>query len=413
MRNLTRSLRDLNRSIQKNTLALFYVASGWAVGALTNKYTDYAAFVFCAIALVLLVSFVRDYLRSHAIQGPTNWELTLRDPTEDALRACERANEHYLVMGDAVELIAHPQLNSRSTLTDLGWPPQAVAIRDRQAPFDASSALRAAGGLKAFDPPNGEKYSLVSSSLTLTDRPTLSLSVAGTDYFTIRTVLEAVRKGSVDRAQLGSLESGSNHIPHSLCLHFVVRFASGEILFMKRDKAAAYHAQRWSCSGEEQVAAEDFTHPNPCLALFQRTVCEEVLPLREKAPLETRWSIAQPLVESMALWSVFLEAGIHNFSLLGFIQLACEPEDFVETHRRLVADGTGSRDKEGRYFTAQPEQMKRLLIAGDCTVQPLFGAKVAARISAQDLHPTSRYRIYRLLRGLDRGPLRDDGSIPS
>ena len=113
------------------------------------------------------------------------------------------------------------------------------------------------------------------------------------------------------------------------------------------------------------------------------------------------------------MWSLFLEAGIHNFSLLGFIQLACEPADFVQTHQRLVADGTGSRDREGCYFTVQPHDMKRLLIAGDCAMQPLFGAKVRGRISVQDLHPTSRYRIYRLLRGLERGPLRDDDSIPS
>lgn len=405
--------REISRRTQKNTFALFCLNMGWAVGALTNKFTDYTLVAFSILTAIFLFKFGLDYYRSQKIVGFTSFELTLRDPTESALRACERANEDYLVVGDSIELQTHPQLNSRADLTKLGWPPEEVRLADRQIPFDASIALERCHGVKSFDPPNGDKYSLVQNSFTVSDRPTLELTVAKTKYFVVRSVLEHLKSNLQLRAQLAKLEPEKNQIPHSLCLHFIVRFADGHILCIHRDKRAAYHGHRWSFSGEEQVSEADFQHETPCLALFQRTVCEEVFPLREDLPLAERWSIAGRFVESMALWSLFIEENIQNFSLLGFIQLNCEPKHFVAEHRRVVSSGLGSRDKEGGYYLVHTDHLMQLLVNGKTSASALFSSDTKRDVLSQDLHPTSRYRLFRYLRGANRGPIVDASPVPA
>jgi len=401
VRNILTSLRGVK------AFPVLAWAAGWALGALTNIYPVPAVILSGCMAIVFGAIALLNFMRANQIQGFTGWELSLRDPDNDAAAAVARSNEHYLVVGQAIEIIPHPQLNSRASLGELGWSPADVELTDRQILFAADELLAQAGGLKSFDPPNGIKFSLVGTSYVTSDSPRLSLSTARTDYFTLRSVLPFVKSSLSVRASFGSLDPPKNQIPHSLCLHYIVRFADGDVLCMRRDIRAAYHGGLWSFSGEEQVADRDFEAGTPCLSLFQRTFCEEVLALRDEAPLEERWGIASPIIRHMALWSVFLEERIHNFSLLGLYQLNCEWDSFVELHNRLVNRGIGTRDREGECFRVHSSDLLNLLVDGRCRAFSLFTGSEAA-VRAENLHPTSRYRLFRLLRAVKRRPLDED-----
>jgi hypothetical protein len=73
----------------------------------------------------------------------------------------------------------------------------------------------------------------------------------------------------------------------------------------------------------------------------------------------------------------------------------------------LVNRGMGTRDKEGDFFIASASMVKNLLFKGNCVVQGLFTDE-SQTLEIQTLHPTSRYRIFRLLRALNRKPLEPD-----
>jgi hypothetical protein len=343
-------------------------------------------------------------IRSHQVRGLTAFELSLRAPDGEAAASAGRSSEHHLVVGQAIELIPHPQLNSRAPLEDLGWDPADVDLMDQQVTFDARDLLTRAGGPRVWDPPNGVKFSLVASSFVTTDSPRLVLETRRTDYFTLRSVLPLVRADPDVRAQFGNLDPSRNRIPHSLCLHYVVRFSTGDVLCMRRDSRAAYHGNLWSFSGEEQLADQDFETALPCLSLFRRAFCEEVLALRDDAPLEDRWREAADVVRHMRLLSVLLEERIHNYALLGVFQLNCDPLEFVGLSNQLVDRGTGTRDPEGDCYLVNEADLPGLLVSGRCRARGLFhGAEAVVR--AEHLHPTSRYRVFRLLRAVRRRPL--------
>jgi hypothetical protein len=106
----------------------------------------------------------------------------------------------------------------------------------------------------------------------------------------------------------------------------------------------------------------------------------------------------------MRLWSIFVEERIHNFSLLGVYQLACGPEEFVTLHNQLVDRSIGTRDPEGDCYLVKSSDLFGLLVDGRCTARALFHDS-EADVRAENLHPTSRYRIFRLLRSVKRRPL--------
>ncbi len=402
LRVLLRGGMKTLRGASLSSLGLW--ATGFALGAITGIYPWPSVVAFGSITLLIGGVALFNTVRASQIKGFTAWELSLRDPDNDASAAARRSNEHYLVVGQAIETIPHPQLNSRAALELLGWDPADVDLIDRQTKYETAELSTRAGGLKEFDPPNGVKFALVGTSYITSDSPHLSLETERTDYFTLRSVLPFLKSDSSVRSEFGSLDPSVNHIPHSLCLHFITRFSSGDVLCMRRDVRAAYHGGLWSFSGEEQVADRDFEVATPCLSLFQRTFCEEVLALRDETPLDERWRIASPIVQTMRLWSVFVEERIHNYSLLGLFQLNCEPKEFVTLHNDLVNRGVGTRDREGDCYLVRHSDLLRLLVEGRCNATPLFmGAET--EVLAENLHPTSRYRLFRLLRAVNRKPL--------
>lgn len=398
LRGGMRSLRSLS------VASLVSWGSGYALGALTGIYPWPSVIAFGSVTLFFGVIALRNSFRAFQIRDLTPWELSLRDPDNDAAAAVTRSNEHHLVVGQAIETIPHPQLNSRAALEDLGWEPADVDVTDRQSAFDAGELASRAGGVKDWDPPNGIKFSLVATSFVTSDSPRLSLDTERTDYFTLRSLLPLVGANPAVRAVFGHLDPSRSRIPHSLCLHYIVRFSTGDVLCMQRDPRADYHGNLWSFSGEEQLAERDFEAAQPCLSLFQRTFCEEVLALRDETPLEERWRVASEAVRTMRLWSVFIEERIHNYSLLGLFQLTCDPAEFVTLHNQLVDRGIGTRDREGDCYLVKDIELLGLLVDGRCTARALFhGAE--ADVRAENLHPTSRYRVFRLLRAVKRRPL--------
>lgn len=402
VQTLTKVTRKTLRGFEIPTWASW--AGGYFLGALAGLFPWQSAIVFGAISIVGLSASLANRLRSRRLMEFTPWELSLRDPDNDAAASVTRSNEHYLVVGQAIETIPHPQLNSRATVEQLGWKPEEVTLRDLQARFDARELLEQVGGLKEFDPPNGLKFCLIGASYITSDSPILSLDLERTDYFTIRSVLPQVKSDASIRARFGSLDPSFNKIPNSLCLHYIVRFADGEVLCMKRDARAAYHGNLWSFSGEEQLSEKDFLLSQPCDSFFKRSFCEEVLALRDEIPLDERWEFAAAIVQSMALWSIFVEERIQNSSVLGCFQLACLPEDFVALHNRLVDTGVGTRDREGDFFFVDGGDLEPLLVEGSCKARAVFRDS-EVRVHAENLHPTSRYRVFRLLRAVNRGPL--------
>jgi hypothetical protein len=398
-------LSQLLRKHTERNPALILIL-GFAVGALTNIYPWYSAIVFIVLFLFLMIPVIYDMVKENRRSLYSFREQGLLQPTQHAAAFVARTNDHYLVVGQAIEILLHPNLSTRSEISELGWCPEDIGIKDLQTIFNADTVLSKSGGYKEFDPPNGTKFSVSNCSLVTTDSPNLSLELTRTNYFTLKSVLPTLISNPDLRAELGNLDPALNLIPHSLCLHYIVRFlGTGDVLCMKRSLKTAYHGNLWSLTGEEQISQNDFKSGFPALSLFQRAICEEIFPLIENAPLEERWKKVSPFIESMKLWSLFVEEEIFNFTMFGVCQLKGGISDFIAAHNRSIDEG-GSKDGEGKFFFVSQDGLLELLKIGKCTTRPLFSETEKEQlITAENLHPTSRYRIFRLLRAIHRKPL--------
>lgn len=368
--------------------SLWPMVVGWAAGAL----------LLCAIAR-RLYEYGRERRRASAY---TAFELALRQPDSDALARVHAANEHFLVFGRVIEVLPHYSLNSRARFASLGWTPDEIAIHFQNESFDASEILARVGGMKSFDPPNGRKFCLTDRSLGGTDAG-LSLHVKETDYFTHRSVIANLPFSL--RAEFGSLDPAKSRIPHSLCLQFIVRCDDGSVLMLLNETRKAYAGGTWSVSAEEQLNDEDLSDASPLLALFRRAVLEEVFGLSDKRiPLSTRWDQIKEHVRSVRIWSIFVEEHYNNFDLLGVCQLSLNPTKLRNVIRQLSDNGSAARDLEGKIHFTSREQLELLLIRGSASATGLFSDE-RTNILAENLHWTSRYRMFRLLRALSGKPL--------
>jgi hypothetical protein len=231
----------------------------------------------------------------------------------------------------------------------------------------------------------------------------LELKLQETNYFTIQSVVRDLPFAR--RREFGSLDPRKNRIPHSLCLHFVVRLADGSVICLRNEARKAYAQDTWSISAEEQIKAEDLSGSSPLQTLFRRAVLEEIYGLSDDGvPVDERWGRITDDVRCIRIWSLFVEENLNNFSLLGFCQLTCDTPGLKATIQQLANEGVGVRDLEGKLFTTSRTGLERLLIMGDCTVIGLFSGEQEL-LGAEQLHWTSRYRAFRLLRALSGGPL--------
>jgi len=360
------------------------------------------------IALILLFWAIGHHLvdRHRQLQRAdayTAFELALRQPDSDALARLHAANEHFLVFNRVIEILPHYSLNSRSGFASLGWRPDEILVDFKNEIFDASDVLtRIGGGKNSYDPPNGRKFCLVDRSLGGTDTA-LSLKLQETDYFTICSVISNLPFAL--RSEFGSLDPAQNRVPHSLCLHFIVRCGDGSILLALNANQKKYGGGTWSVSAEEQMKDSDLTASFPIDALFKRAILEEVFGLSdEKVPLVKRWAQIEEHIHSIRIWSLFLEEHLNNFSLLGVCQLSVTRTQLRIAIEQLINDGSASRDLEGKLFIASSDQIERLLILGSANVTGLFSDS-CEEVLGESLHWTSRYRIFRLIRALNEGPL--------
>jgi hypothetical protein len=315
------------------------------------------------------------------------------------------ANENYLVVGQVIELKPHPYIRTLAQIYDIGWDPEQIKLKQK-GDFNVEDILTQCSGLKEFDLPNGDKFCLYDTNYVTNDNPDLTyLELKHTDYFTLMSIKENIQNSYDIRKKFGNLEPLENRIPHSLCLHYIVRYDDGNILCIKRDSKMEYFKNSWSFSGEEQLSKEDIEYGD-LLALFKRALCEEVYPLRGKLPEKARfeekqkfdnykWSHIKEDVNSMLLWSIFLEERIYNFSLLGVIQLNISIRDFKDKYIKLIGTADGNRDNEGKLYYATKKEYEKLLSNGKCNVTGVFNNS-SVEIKDDELHPTSRYRLFRI-----------------
>lgn len=299
-------------------------------------------------------------------------------------------------LGGAIELLPHPALSRPAPLEQLGWRPDTVNLLDLGLTFDSRELLRRCNQSVQLHYPNERKYTL--SRIVWRPGNPLGLELKHTDWFTLRQVQAQLSRDQALRREFANVDPQRSRIPGSLCLHYIVRFAGGELLCMRRNQAVASHPGRWSFSGEEQLHPEDLAAGRPVEALFQRALLEEVFPLaRSNLSPADSWKAVNEVLHSMRLWSVFVETSIWNFSLFGVFQLQVNAASFELYYRSLSEYHFGKRDLEGEMFVASMPELRDLFRTGRCQVRGLFDEQPVELLAA-DLHPTSAYRLMRLLK---------------
>jgi hypothetical protein len=289
--------------------------------------------------------------------------------------------------------------------------------------MNVEDILEAVGGEKEFSENNGLKFCLSEIEPPNSDRyEVLNLWVRETRYNTIQSVLfrdpeayerarRTVKSGQpipedvfivprnpALRRRYASLEPHRHRIPHALCLHFVARFIDGSLLCMQRKPDTPYYPGAWSFSAEEQLKDVDFSFAKDVASWWmRRTALEEVFLYGSYEPgiVSNRWAEIEGMVDFMRLWSINLEWDSCNWSAFGIIGLNITPDElraFLIDHRPSLQD-----DQEGMLCSTPRDEVDNLLMAGRCKVFGLING-TERTVTVEDLHPTSRYRLWRLRR---------------
>jgi hypothetical protein len=375
------------------------------MGALANKYTD-SMLVVSVISLVLIVLlFVINRLGMKKIDKITEFEISIMKPDPHAKEFLKAGNDHKLIVGKVIEISSHPTLNSRAFIGDLGWDVAEISISSTPNDFNHSRFALKSGIVPANIKHDGDKFSLIEIGELNSDNPELKLKVSKTKFSIVQSAKEALMLDGSLRTRFGSLDPSASIVPHSLCLHFIMQFADGNLLMQKRSNLS-YYGGCYSFSGEEQLSDKDFVKNNkPALSLFKRAFCEEVFPLVDNKLLDNNWTLARSAIKRMKIWSLFLEEEIMNFDLLGYYELALDVSDYRKKFIAIQNSARGSRDNEGSMYIISLDNIKKMISCGSCEITGLFSEK-KEMISEEILHPTSRYRMFRYLRAANKGALK-------
>jgi hypothetical protein len=265
------------------------------------------------------------------------------------------------------------------------------------------------GGLREFSPPNRPKFGIARLPTGTTDDDSLDVDLFETDWNTWMSVRTVIERNTDLRHELSHVLPERNALPQSMSLQFVVRFANGEVLAMKRKEGLASYPNSWSFSAEEQISDRDFHSGNKGAAeqLFRRSFIEEVFGRREgDSDLFTRiWTDdCSRLVSSHKLWSFFLEENVGIVQLFGVYQLNIQPRDLRQIHEAAVSAGWGTTDPEGYWYVVDEKEINSLLQEGRCFAERLHGDPDRRLIKSEGLHATSPYRLWRLHLALNRRP---------
>ncbi|MCF4008160.1 hypothetical protein [Rheinheimera sp. UJ63] len=376
------------------------LVTGAFFGALTNVYAVQAAVILLALMVFVFGFAFYDQRRSLKQLAISEEEIMgLLKPSQEALTAIQKSNKNHLVVGDFVEIIPHPNLNTATRAADAGWSPAEIIVELDDREFDAKELLELSGGKNEFDPPNGTKYALVSAPFVTEESPQLELVLNETNYFTVQTAKKLLREQPQLQSKFGSVVLEDNRIPSSLCLHYVIRTADDSILCMKRSGGMAYHSGLWSITGEEQVSDHEIGKQAPIEKLFKRALCEEIFQLRNSSALQDVMPFLEDDLRFIRILSIGIELPLYNPTIIGLAQLSIDVSELrkrlIERKRNLALNA--GHDDEGDFFILSKYDAYKLLREGTATVTGLFSQR-AEILTENLLHPTSRYRLFRVLR---------------
>lgn len=242
---------------------------------------------------------------------------------------------------------------------------------------------------------------IVDISSPFHDVTNLMVTLQKTDYFTILRTRPGIASSPETRIRLGHLESSRTGVPQAVGLQFMTLFADGNVLAIHRAKDTFPWPDTWSFSGEEQCADIDLAWdaPDRMKRFLLRTAVEEIFPLAriaKKDALARAMAFIEPYIRSMQTWSIFFEEPTVTLQFFSVFELSLTVAQYAEIVCNLVQEGIGTMSHEGQYYAASLRDIESLLSGNSVPVTPLFGGD-ETQISPTALHPTSRYRLLRLL----------------
>lgn len=385
----------------------FTLLLGWLLGALTNIFPLYAVISFATLAAGIFIFVYMDNKKELRKISITDEEIkSLAMPVDGAINAASKTNSNLLVSDKAIEIVCHPNLNAAVSPDKVGWDPKDIEIDQTDLEFDAEELINLAGGLIDAEPPNGRKFCLVNTPFITSESSHLKLTLKETDFFTIETVKSWLERNKNHADRYGHVSPEESLIPSSLCLHFTIRLSDGEILLMKRTKGMSYYENKWSASGEEQISESDLMTEYPINTLFKRAIGEEILHLGDIENFPEHVQYIDNHIKHMRLYSIGTEWPLYNPALFGVIQLKNNRKSLRESliARKFGSEYSGQEDKEGIFYTINNDQAYELLSTGRTIAKALFN-NTEEVVESSSLHPTTRYRLFRLLRTHKRNKL--------
>jgi hypothetical protein len=108
------------------------------------------------------------------------------------------------------------------------------------------------------------------------------------------------------------------------------------------------------------------------------------------------------IVTSHRIWSFFLEENTGIIQAFGAYQLNIDAQQLRAMREKAASAGWGTDDCEGSWYTVSESDVMALLLHGSCSAVRLHGTAESALINTNCIHATSRYRLWRLYRALQR-----------
>ena len=323
-------------------------------------------------------------------------------------------------IGSVIETHGNPFLESKAAVEEMGWPPERVLLKLRKGRFDARAILADTAVIESFEKresqrigrgegtslklPDGTKYVAVDASSPFLEVDDFAVTLQETRYFDILRARPAIEESFDVRLRYAHTDPEKSRVPQALGVQFIALFADRELLVIRRAKDTFPWPGTWSFSGEEQCAPIDVSWDEPVRMrnFLLRTAVEEIFPLArrlEPAELLEVMRMVEPYVKSMRTWSLFLEVPTVTFSFFSVFTFELSIKEYEDRVKEMVHQGLGQSSREGRYFSVPVAEAAHLIKGNAILASPLFGGN-AIELSPSLLHPTSLYRLTRLLESM-------------
>lgn len=385
---------------------------------LTDTITLIGFFFLQLLVVALVLAVLRIIylgLKSSRIVGIADHDL--RQPTPEVQQRIVAEGESetdYFAVGGAIEIGRHPYICCDPSVS--GWDVKTVDTSQVLIEHDVGAKalydLSLVSDIPAPKGHNGKKYALIATPVDYLDAsPKLSIQVRTTDYYTIQKFLALTQDPEIKNT-LASMRPEDSKVPNSLCLHYLVQLADGNILCSVRHANTDYSQGQVSLTGEEQLSEIDVNAGASGAAShwFKRALCEEIFPLRVEpnGGVQAAWEKVQDYVSAMRIYSLVYEEYCANFALVGYAQINLDLYWFKMKYSRLRQQNLSGRDKEGTLFVINKSELLAYFRTGQCTIHSVWGERsvcISDKPGFVRFHPTSRYRALMLL--LSTGALND------